>query len=203
MGEGVVGEDRAMTAVSAAFERRVGPAAALGEDAERIVRACQDMAERFRAGGKLLVFGTGGSVADAQHVAVEFAHPVIVGKPALPALSLTTDMAVATGIARTQGMDGIFAAQLRLLAAPGDIALGVSADGDCAGVRNGLAAARALGLLTVTLTGTLAGARAAFEADHVLAARSDDPLVVKEVHMTMYHVLWELVHVFHELEAVR
>ncbi|MEU6723435.1 SIS domain-containing protein [Nonomuraea wenchangensis] len=194
-----MGEDPVMSAVSAAFERRVGPATALGEDAERIVRACQEMAERFRAGGKLLVFGSGGSVADAQHVAVEFAHPVIMGKPALPAISLTTDMAVATGIARTQGLDGIFAAQLRLLAAPGDIALGVSADGDCAGVRNGLAAARAMGLLTVALT----GGRAAPEADHVLAARSADPLVVKEVHMTIYHVLWELVHVFHELEAVR
>ncbi len=194
-----MGEDPAMTAVSAAFERRMGAASALGEDAERIVRACQDMAERFRGGGKLLVFGTGGSVADAQHVAVEFAHPVIMGKPALPAISLTTDMAVATGIARTQGLDGIFAAQLRLLSAPCDIALGVSADGDCAGVRNGLAAARALGLLTVALT----GGQAAHEADHVLAVRSDDPLVVKEVHMTIYHVLWELVHVFHELEAVR
>ncbi|MDA0632176.1 SIS domain-containing protein [Nonomuraea sp. MCN248] len=185
--------------MSDAFERRTGPAGAIGEDAERIVRACQDMAERFRAGGKLLVFGTGGSVADAQHVAVEFAHPVIVGKPALPALALTTDMAVATGIARTQGLDGVFAAQLRLLASPRDIALGLSAGGDCAGVRNGLAAARELGLLTVALT----GGRDAAEADHVLAARSDDPLIVKEVHVTMYHVLWELVHVFHELEAVR
>ncbi|QYC45829.1 Phosphoheptose isomerase 1 [Nonomuraea coxensis DSM 45129] len=206
-----MGEDPAMTdvsavspvsavaAVAAAFERRTGPATAVGEDAERIVRACQAMAERFREGGKLLVFGTGGSVADAQHVAVEFAHPVIMGKPALPAVSLTTDMAVATGIARTQGLDGIFAAQLRLLAAPRDIALGLSADGDCAGVRNGLAAARALGLLTVALT----GGRAAPEADHVLAVRSDDPLIVKEVHVTIYHVLWELVHVFHELEAVR
>ncbi len=191
--------DPAMTAVSAAFERRIGPAPAIGEDAERIVRACQEMAERFREGGKLLVFGTGGSVADAQHVAVEFTHPVIMGKPALPAISLTTDMAVATGIARTQGLDGIFATQLRLLAAPGDIALGLSADGDCAGVRDGLAAARELGLLTVALT----GGRAAPEADHVLVARSDDPLIVKEVHVTIYHVLWELVHVFYELEAVR
>lgn len=194
-----MGEDHALTAVAAAFERRMAPAAAMGEDAEGIVRACQDMAERFRKGGKLLVFGNGGSVADAQHVAVEFAHPVIVGKPALPAISLTTDMALATGIAGTEGLDGIFAAQLRLLASPRDIALGLTADGRCGGVRDGLAAARELGLLTVALT----GGREAPEADHVLAARTDDPLIVKEVHVTMYHVLWELVHVFYELEAAR
>lgn len=189
----------AMTAVSAAIERRTAPATALGEDSERIVRACQEMAERFRDGGTLLVFGTGGSVADAQHVAVEFAHPVVVGKPALPAVSLSTDMAVTTEIARTRSLDEIFAAQLRLLAGPRDIALGLSADGDCAAVREGLAAARELGLLTVALT----GGQADPEADHVLAVHSDDPLIVKEVHMTIYHVLWELVHVFYELEAAR
>ncbi|MET8862326.1 SIS domain-containing protein [Nonomuraea sp. NPDC004580] len=197
-----MGEDPAMSAVSAVsavFERRAQPTAAVGADAELIVRACQEMAERFRAGGKLLVFGSGGSVADAQHVAVEFAHPVVVGKPALPALSLTTDLALATGIARTQGLDGIFAAQLRLLAAPHDIALGLSAEPGCPAVRDGLTAARELGLLTVAL----AGGHAASEADHVVVVRSGDPLVVKEVHMTIYHVLWELVHVFYELEAVR
>ena len=89
--------------------------------------------------------------------------------------------------------------QLRLLAGPRDIALGLSAGGDCAAVREGLAAARELGLLTVALT----GGRAVAEADHVLAVRSGDPLIVKEVHMTLYHVLWELVHVFYELEAAR
>ncbi|MEV4470108.1 SIS domain-containing protein [Nonomuraea sp. NPDC049504] len=194
-----MGEDSAMSAVSAAFERRAQPAAAVGADAELIVRACQEMAGRFRAGGKLLVFGSGGSVADAQHVAVEFAHPVVVGKPALSALSLATDLALATGIARTQGLDGIFAAQLRLLAAPHDIALALSAEPGCPAVRDGLAAARERGLLTVAL----AGGQAAPEADHVVVVRSGDPLVVKEVHMTIYHVLWELVHVFYELEAVR
>lgn len=194
-----MGEDAAMSVVSAAFERRTGPAVAMGDDAERIVRACQEMAGRFRAGGKLLVFGTGGSVADAQHVAVEFAHPVVVGKPALPVVSLASDMAVATGVARAAGLSGVFAAQVRLLGAPGDIALGLAADGECAAVRNGLAAAREMGLMTVALTGGWVPP----DVDHVLVVRTDDPLVAKEVHMTVYHVLWELVHVFHELEGVR
>ena len=76
------------------------------------------MAIRFHQGGKLVVFGTGGSSTDAQHVAVEFVHPVIVGKRALPAISLTTDVATVTGIAAREGMAAIFSHQLRYLAEP-------------------------------------------------------------------------------------
>ncbi|MEO3855641.1 SIS domain-containing protein [Acrocarpospora sp. B8E8] len=180
--------------VTAAFERRVSPGTALSEDADRILHTCRDMALRFQQGGKLIVFGNGGSATDAQHVAVEFVHPVIVGKQALPAVSLTNDVALVTGIARTDGLDDIFAAQLRLLAAPDDIAIGISADGVCANVSRGLDAARELGLLTVALTSE----RDTPAVDHLLVARSSDPLVVKEVHVTIYHLLWELVHVFIE-----
>ena len=77
------------------------------------------MAVRFHRGGKLVMFGTGGSSTDAQHVAVEFVHPVIVGKRALPAISLTTDVATVTGIAERDGMAAIFAHQIRFLAEPG------------------------------------------------------------------------------------
>ena len=77
------------------------------------------MAVRFHRGGRLIVFGTGGPSADAQHVAVEFVHPVIVGKRALPAISLTADVATVTGIAERDGIDAIFAHQLRYLAEPG------------------------------------------------------------------------------------
>ncbi|MFU8852825.1 SIS domain-containing protein [Micromonospora sp. SL1-18] len=186
-------------AVDHAFARRQQPGEALAADAERIARTCYEMAARFHRGGKLIVFGNGGPATDAQHVVVEFVHPVIVGKRALPAISLTNDAATLTGIARADGFDEVFAAQLRLLAAPEDIALGLSADGRCANVRAGLAAARDLGLLTVGLLGGDGGdiARDAL-ADHVVIARSDDPCIVKEVHVTTYHVLWELVHVFFE-----
>ncbi|GIH23255.1 phosphoheptose isomerase [Acrocarpospora phusangensis] len=179
-----------------AFERRVGPGSALSDAVDQILRACQDMAGRFRQGGKLIVFGNGGSATDAQHVAVEFVHPVIVGKPALPALSLTNDAAMVTGIARTEGLDDIFAAQLRLLASPDDIAVGISAAGDCANVLRGLDTARELGLLTVALFGGAEPRQTA--ADHLLVARSADPLIVKEVHVTIYHLLWELTHVYLE-----
>ncbi len=119
------------------------------------------MARRFHRGGKLIVFGNGESPTDAQHVSVEFVHPVIVGKRALPAISLTNDIAALTGIARQHGFDEVFAHQLRRLAAPADIALGLSADGGCENVRRGLRVAAELGLLTVALVGGDGGAIAA------------------------------------------
>jgi len=177
-----------------AFARRSEPIDSLAEQADAVASACHAMAVRFHQGGKLVVFGTGGASTDAQHVAVEFVHPVIVGKRALPAISLTTDVATVPGIAEREGMDAIFSHQLRYLAGPPDIALGICASGHCGSVLAGLATARELGLLTIALTG-LAGQAA---ADHVLVAGSDDPRVVKEMHVTMYHLLWELVHVFLE-----
>ncbi len=155
------------------------------------------MADRFSRGGRLLVFGNGAGATDAQHVAVEFVHPVIVGKRALPALSLVSDAATLMGVAARTGLDGVYAHQVRVLGRPADIALGISSDGRCANVRAGLRAARAAGLLTVALVGGDGGdVLAAEEADHVLVVSSTDPLVVKEGHVTVYHLLWELVHVF-------
>jgi D-sedoheptulose 7-phosphate isomerase len=189
--------------VAALFLRREQPARELAEQAAAVADACHQMAIRFHQGGKLVVFGTGGPSTDAQHVAVEFVHPVIVGKRALPAISLTSDIATVTGIAARSGMAAIFAHQLRYLATPADIALGISADGNCASVLSGLLTARELGLLTVALVGGDGGAIAASPAvDHLLVTRSADPRVVKEMHVTSYHVLWELVHVFFEQPGV-
>jgi D-sedoheptulose 7-phosphate isomerase len=185
------------------FGLRAGPVSDLADQAGAVAAACHAMAERFHQGGKLVVFGTGGASADAQHVAVEFVHPVIVGKRALPAISLTTDVATVTGVAERDGVAAIFAHQIRYLAAPHDIALGICPDGTCASVLGGLAAARELGLLTIVLAGGDGGAIAASGlADHLLVARSPDPRIVKELHVTMYHVLWELVHVFFEQPGV-
>ncbi len=181
------------------FAQRAGPVQHLASQAGAVAAACHAMAVRFHQGGKLVVFGAGGPSTDAQHVAVEFVHPVIVGKRALPAISLTTDVATVTGVAARAGMAAIFAHQIRVLAEPADIALGISADGDSASVLGGLAAARERGLLTIALAGGDGGAIAAGPAaDHVLTAGSDDPRIVKEVQVTTYHVLWELVHVFFE-----
>jgi D-sedoheptulose 7-phosphate isomerase len=185
------------------FARRVAPVEGAAADADAVAAACHAMAARFHRGGKLIVFGSGGPTTDAQHVAVEFVHPVIVGKRALPAVSLTADVATVTGVAEEIGIAEVFAHQLRYLAEPFDIALGISTDGRCRGVLRGLATAHDLGLLTVALSGGDGGAVAATPSvDHALVARSADPGVVKEIHVTMYHVLWELVHVFLEQPGV-
>ena len=185
------------------FDRRIAPVLDLAEQAGAVAAACHSMAARFHRGGKLVVFGIGAASADAQHVAVEFVHPVIVGKRALPAISLTADVATVTGIAGRDGVAEIFAHQIRFLAEPADIALGISADGNCASVLRGLAAAHERGLLTVALVGGDGGVIGTSAAvDHLLVARSADPRVVKEVHVTTYHVLWELVHVFFEQPGV-
>ncbi|MEV0148794.1 MULTISPECIES: SIS domain-containing protein [unclassified Nonomuraea] len=194
-----------------AAERRTAPGEALARDAGRIVRAAGDMAERFRRGGRLITFGDGAAAADAGHVAVEFTHPVIVGKRALPAISLAGDAAALGGLASSGGPDEVFAAQVRTFGRPGDIALGVPVGERDRRVLAGLAAARELGMLTVALTTTSSASPpgdtdrplcdedvplgGVVVVDHVIAARCGDPLIAREVHVTAYHLLWELVHV--------
>lgn len=192
-------------AAVAAFDRRIGPLADLAEQAPQVAATAHAMAVSFHSGGKLLVFGTGAASTDAQHVAVEFVHPVIVGKRALPAICLTADVATVTAVAAREGMASVFAHQIKHLAEPADIALGISADGNCPSVVSGLRAAKDLRMLTVALVGggdAVSGAIAASGAvDHLLTARSADPRIIKEIHVTTYHVLWELVHVFLEQSA--
>lgn len=149
------------------------------EEADAVSAACQAMARRFARGGRLFAFGTGAAASDAYHVSVEFVHPVIVGKRALPALALTEDPA----------------SRLALLAGPDDMALGIVHKGDDPRVASTLGRAREMGLLTLLLAGG-EGAAPPVSADHRLLVREDDPAVVQEVQETCYHVLWELVHVF-------
>ncbi|GAA5106707.1 SIS domain-containing protein [Haloechinothrix salitolerans] len=189
--------------VDAVFGRRAEPVQDLADQADTVARTCHAMALRFHQGGKLIVFGNGGASTDAQHVAVEFVHPVIVGKRALPSVSLTADVATLTGVANRAGLSEVFAHQLRFISAPADIALGISSDGECDNVLRGLRCAHERGLLTVALTGGHGGRIARDpDMDHVIVAHSDDPRVVKEVHVTTYHILWELVHVFFENPGV-
>ena len=163
--------------VREAFARR-GVLAAASGTAPELARACHAMAGRFARGGRLLAFGSGCAAGDAAHVVVEFAHPVIVGKRALPAMRLSDPAAV-----------GLFGG-------PDDIAMGIAA-GDDAAVAAGLDTAVGLGMLTVALAAAGTDV-AAVPVDHVLAVPSNDPRVVREGHVTTYHVLWELVHVFLE-----
>jgi D-sedoheptulose 7-phosphate isomerase len=141
-------------------------AAFFAAEAERIASLCHAMAERFGRGGRLLAFGdTAGARSDVRHVAVEFVHPVIVGKRALPALGLEPE-------------------QIDLLAEPDVIAIGFGE------VRSALTLARERGCLTIAFVPS--GAEWEFQPP------SHDPSVRQELVETLYHVLWELVHVFLE-----
>lgn len=187
----------------AAFERRLMPVRGIADQAMSVAMACRDMAERFQAGGRLLVFGTGASATDAEHIAVEFVHPVIVGKRALPALSLASDAATMSGIAADCGTEEIFSHQIATLGRSGDIALGLTADGDEPAICRALESARSADLLVIALVGGDGGRIADTHlADHVMSVGSTDPLVVKEAHVTLYHLLWELVHVFFDTPDV-
>jgi D-sedoheptulose 7-phosphate isomerase len=167
-------------------------------NADLVSRACLAMARRFHRGGRLLVFGSGGCATDAQHVSVEFVHPVIVGKRALPAMALTNDIAAFTGIIHQHGLNRSFAQQLRVLAQSQDIALGLSSDGNDESVLVGLRQAVEIGLLTLGLAGAGGGEMVEAGLDFCFVVPSDDPIVVQETHETLYHILWELVHVFFE-----
>ena len=199
MGGGPMAAAPTREAAAEAFARRTPATTALAAGADAIAAACHDIAVRFHRGGRLITFGNGPAAADAAHLAVEFVHPVIVGKRALPAVSLVTDPATITGIARLSGFRDTFAAQVRTQARPDDIAIGISPDGECDNVVSALVEAHGIGLLTVALVGGDGGAVAALPGlDHLLLTPSNDPYVVKEMHVTTYHVLWELAHVFLE-----
>jgi D-sedoheptulose 7-phosphate isomerase len=181
--------------VAARFERSiVVPTSFFQSEADRIAECCWAMAKRFHQGGRLLAFGNGAAASDAQHVSVEFVHPVIVGKRALPALALTNGSAALTS--------STFARQLALLARPQDIALGFSPDGQCANVVAALTEARSMGLLTLGLCGRNGGPMAQAGCDFGFVVPDDDVSAVQETHETLYHILWELVHLFFDHEGL-
>ena len=184
--------ERSMTVPETFFENEAG----------RIAEVCWAMARRFSQGGRLLAFGNGAQATDAQHVSVEFVHPVIVGKRALPALALTNDSATMSGMMAKGNTDKLFVHQLQVLGRSQDIAMGFSLDGNDANVLEALNLAKRMGMLTLCLTGGDGGLSKETEIDFDFVIQSHDPFVIQETHETLYHVLWELVHIFFEHEGL-
>jgi D-sedoheptulose 7-phosphate isomerase len=143
-------------------------------EAPRLAEACHEMSRRFLAGGRLLAFGNGSAATDAQHVSVEFVHPVIVGKRALPALDLGPD----------------FERRLPVVLRPEDMVMGFAFPKTDGSVERMVRAARERGALTFSLTGEV--------GEYSFAPPDGDPFVVQEVFEVLYHVLWETVHVYFE-----
>jgi len=199
----VLSPERWRATVDEASRQRVSLTRALAEHAGELVRAGEAVAQRFSRGGKLIAFGNGPSATDAQHIAVEFLHPVIVGKPALPALSLSDDFALLTDVRMRRDLSEEFAGSLEREALPNDIALGVSATGRCPNVLRALERAHERGLLTLALTGGDGGEIGKSPAvRHGFRSRGEDPRSVKEDHVPLYHMLWEVVHVLLEQTAL-
>jgi D-sedoheptulose 7-phosphate isomerase len=186
------GEPALASALARVAAARLSLAPSLEAAADGIPAAARALAERFAAGATLFALGSGASAADAGHVAVEFAHPVIVGKRALPALSLASESAALGGAAAEGGWGGAFAHLLGRLAAPGDAVLALSVDGNGEDGLRALEAARSRGLATIALVGGDGGELAkSGAAEHLLRVEERDALRVREGHVTLYHLLWE------------
>jgi D-sedoheptulose 7-phosphate isomerase len=159
-----------------------------------IEQVCARLAKALAEGHKLFVMGNGGSSCDAMHVAVEFVHPIIEKRKAFPAFALTNDTVLLTAISNDSDFSHTFSEQLRLFAAPGDVALGISTSGMSANVNYGLQVAREMGMLTIGFSGK-DGGRTKDTAEYCLTVPSFSIHRIQEVHTTLLHILWDMVHV--------
>ncbi len=157
-----------------------------------IVQFAEMTAECFNGGGKLLIIGNGGSAADAQHLAAEFVNRFEIERPPLPALALTTDTSNITSIGNDYSYDQIFSKQIKALGKGGDILLAISTSGGSPNILKAVEAAKNLGIKTVALTGK-GGGKLAEEADIVINVDSKTTARIQEVHITVCHILCELV----------
>jgi D-sedoheptulose 7-phosphate isomerase len=164
----------------------------LERDADRLAACAEAMAASFAAGRKLLTFGNGGSSTDAQDVATTFLHPAGAMRP-LPALSLTSDVAVVTALSNDIGFEVVFARQIAAFGRSGDIAMGLSTSGNSDNLVRGFEEASRRGLITVGLAGYDGGKMAELDTiDHLFVVPSTSVHRIQEAQTTVYHVLWEL-----------
>jgi phosphoheptose isomerase len=157
-----------------------------------VLDAAAAISSALHAGGKLLVFGNGGSASDAQHVAAELVGRFERDRDGMAAVALTADPGVLTSISNDYGFERVFARQVEALGRPGDVAFGISTSGSSPNVVAGLRAARTRGLRTVALTGRDGGAVGA-AADVHMNVPSGSTARVQEVHRTLLHVICDLV----------
>jgi D-sedoheptulose 7-phosphate isomerase len=158
---------------------------------EELIRVADAISKSFRSGGKLLAFGNGGSAADAQHITAEFSGRFQKDREPLPALALTANSSAVTAIGNDMGFDEVFARQVRALAKPGDVVLGISTSGRSPNVLKGLAAARKTGALTVGF-GSQEGDMTK-HCDILLAVPGGTTSLIQEVHIALGHLLALLV----------
>jgi D-sedoheptulose 7-phosphate isomerase len=165
----------------------------LRDNIEMLTQVIDLIVAAFKNGNKLLLFGNGGSAADAQHIAAEFTNRYLLERPPLPALALTTDTSALTAIANDYDYDQVFAKQILALGKTGDVAVAISTSGNSANVLKALDVCRTIGISTIGLTGG-SGGKMMGKVDHMLrVAEGKNSPRIQETHILIGHVICEIV----------
>jgi D-sedoheptulose 7-phosphate isomerase len=164
-----------------------------------VAKVSEVLVNALKQGNKALLFGNGGSAADAQHIAAELVGRFAFDRPALPALALSVNSSCVTAIGNDYGFDRVFSRQLEALARPGDVAIGISTSGNSSNVLNAMSTARKMGLHTIALTGGTGG-NLQGSVDHCICVPSNETPRIQECHILIGHIIAELVEreIFHE-----
>lgn len=162
------------------------------ESVKEIVRATEIIQKSFRSGGKILIFGNGGSAADAQHIASEFVNRFLKNRKAFSAIALTTDTSILTSIGNDSSFDNIFSRQIEALGKRGDVAWAISTSWRSKNVIKGIETAKSLGLKTIaSMGGDIKNVRG--KIDCIIQAPSNSTPRIQELHITVAHIICELV----------
>ena len=174
------------------------------ENKDAILNASLAMARAFNRGGKLLVCGNGGSATDAGHIAVEFMHPITVGRKALPAICLSNDTAMVTAVANDVGFVDVFTRQIIALGREGDILLGISTSGNSENLLHAFETARRMKMITIGYAGDDGGKMAEMRdrglLDFCMTVPTSSIHRIQETHVALYHIMWDMVHTFLQSE---
>ena len=160
--------------------------------ADTVARAAEILIAAIQAGGKVLIFGNGGSAADAQHIAAELVNRLNYDRPPIAAIALTTDTSILTSVGNDSTFDELFERQLRALGRAGDVALAISTSGNSPNVLRAVEAARELGIKTIGLAGRNGG-RLVGAVDLALVVATESTQRIQETHITIGHILCELI----------
>ena len=195
---------------AADFERQIGNLIEASIAAEKamlsdsqivvtVAKVSEILVKALKQGNKALLFGNGGSAADAQHIAADLVGRFAFDRPALPALALSVNTSCVTAIGNDYGFDQVFSRQLEALARAGDVAIGISTSGNSANVLRAMSTARKMGLHTIALTGS-SGGKLRNTVDHCIRVPSDETPRIQECHTLIGHIISELVEreIFHE-----
>jgi D-sedoheptulose 7-phosphate isomerase len=183
------------TQIGNLIEASIATKKAMRNDSQIVVtvaKVSEILVNALKQGNKALLFGNGGSAADAQHLAAELVGRFAFDRPALPALALSVNTSCVTAIGNDYGFDQVFSRQLEALARAGDMAIGISTSGNSANVLRAMSTARKMGLHTVALTGHTGG-KLRNTVDHCICVPSNDTPRIQECHILIGHIISELV----------